>query len=354
MSDVDDRGEYPSTWRRRPLRTGFAAAAGVACGYALLVAVRRLEQVLVLALVSLLLAIGLDLPVGWLADRGMRRSRAVGAVLAASVIIGVGLVAAVVTPFVSQVRSLIKKLPEYEKELQHHSGTLGRLEIRFHLQKFADDVSHHASASGIKLGGLAGVGETLLSGVGAIVLVVVLTCYLLAGLPRLRQMFYRMVPASRRVRAEVLGDEITRRVGGYVLGNLITSLVAGAGTLLWLVSFGVPDPLALAVLVGIFDLVPVVGSTVGGAIVTLVALTVSLPTAIATLGFYLVYRLLEDYLLVPRVMRATVSVSPLITIVALILGASLLGIIGALLAVPVAAAVQLMVTEVAVPRQDRS
>jgi predicted PurR-regulated permease PerM len=130
--------------------------------------------------------------------------------------------------------------------------------------------------------------------------------------------------------------------------------VAGAGTLLWLVSFGVPDPLALAVLVGIFDLVPVVGSTVGGAIVTLVALTVSLPTAIATLGFYLVYRLLEDYLLVPRVMRATVSVSPLITIVALILGASLLGIIGALLAVPVAAAVQLMVTEVAVPRQDRS
>lgn len=355
MNDVDERGEVPSAWRHRPLRTGFSAAVGVACGYALLLAVRRLEQVFVLVAISLLLAVGLDLPVGWLVRRGVRRFRAVVAVLVSLTLVGFGMLVALVTPLIAQTRALMKRLPGYVRELQRHEGALGHLEERLHLQQLVTEFTHHASKGGsVAASGLVGVGETVLSGVGATVLVVLLTCYLLAGLPRLRRMFYRLIPATRRERAELLGDEIIRRIGGYVLGNIITSLVAGVGTLLWLVAFRVPDPLALAVLVAVFDLVPVVGSTVAGAVVTLVALTVSLTTGVATLAFYLVYRVLEDYLLVPRVMRRTVSVSPLLTVLALILGASLLGILGALLAVPVAAAVQLVVTEVAVPRQDRS
>jgi predicted PurR-regulated permease PerM len=168
----------------------------------------------------------------------------------------------------------------------------------------------------------------------------------------IRRASYRFVPASRRERVVLLGDEITSRIGGYVLGNVITSVVAGVGTFVFLEIVRVPYAVALGLLVAILDLIPVVGSTIGGALVTLVALTVSLPVAIASLVFYIFYRLLEDYLLMPRVMDRAVHVPPVLTIVALLIGASLLGIVGAFLAIPVAAAIQLIVVDVAWPKLD--
>jgi predicted PurR-regulated permease PerM len=121
----------------------------------------------------------------------------------------------------------------------------------------------------------------------------------------------------------------------------------------WMKVFGIPYPVLLAVLVAILDLVPLVGSTVGGVIVALVALTVSLPIAVATVAFYLVFRLLEDYLLTPRIMGATVEVPGLVTVVATLVGGALLGIVGALVAIPVAAAVKLVIKEITVPRLDQ-
>jgi predicted PurR-regulated permease PerM len=181
---------------------------------------------------------------------------------------------------------------------------------------------------------------------------VVLTVYFLANLPTIRQVAYRMFPASRRARARELGDEISVRVGGYVLGNLLTSGIAGLGTFVFLEIVRVPYAVALGVLVAVLDLIPVIGSTIGGILVTLVALTVSPTVAIASLVFYIAYRLLEDYLLVPRVMNRAVDVPPVLTIVALIIGGALLGIVGAFLAIPAAAAVQLLVTRVVWPRLD--
>ena len=105
----------------------------------------------------------------------------------------------------------------------------------------------------------------------------------------------------------LIGDEIFTKVGGYVLGNVITSFIAGAGTFVWMLAWGIPYPALLGLLVFLLDLVPVIGSTIGGAIVTLVALTVSLPVAIATLVFYVAYRLAEDYLLVPRIIGRAVE-----------------------------------------------
>src|SRR5262249_58384654 len=99
----------------------------------------------------------------------------------------------------------------------------------------------------------------------------------------------------------LIGDEIFTKVGGFVLGNVVTSVIAGLGTYLWMLAFGIPYPILLALFVAIMDLIPVIGSTIGGAVVTPVALTVALPVAIATLAFYIAYRLAEDYLLVPRV-----------------------------------------------------
>jgi predicted PurR-regulated permease PerM len=137
-----------------------------------------------------------------------------------------------------------------------------------------------------------------------------------------------------------------------MLGNLLTSAAAGVGTYIWLTIFGVPYALLLAVFVALFDLIPMVGSTIAGIVVSLVALTRGFPIAIATAGFYVIYRFLEDYLLNPRVMKHTVKISPGLTIIATLIGGALLGLIGALIAIPVAATIHLLLEEVVLPRQN--
>jgi predicted PurR-regulated permease PerM len=194
----------------------------------------------------------------------------------------------------------------------------------------------------------------VLSTASSMVIVLVLSIYFLAGLPQIKVFAYQLVPHSRRPRVILIGDEILAKVGGYVLGNFITSVIAGLGTYLWLLAFGIPYPLLLGMFVALLDLIPVIGSTVGGAVVTLVALTVSLPVALATLAFYVGYRLAEDYLIVPRVIGRTVQVPAILSLVAVLIGGVLLGIVGALIAIPVAAAVRLLLREIAIRRLDRS
>jgi predicted PurR-regulated permease PerM len=202
--------------------------------------------------------------------------------------------------------------------------------------------------------GVLGAGEVVLSAVGSLGVMCVLTIYFLAGLPKIKLFLYRLAPRSRRPRVILIGDEIFTKVGGYLLGNVLTSVIAGAGTYVWMLIFGIPYPALLGLLVALLDLIPVIGSTIGGAIVSLVALTVSLPVAIATLCFYVAYRLAEDYLLVPRIMGRTVKVPAMATVVAVLIGAALLGLIGALVAIPAAAAVRLLLNEVTFRRMDRS
>jgi predicted PurR-regulated permease PerM len=197
-------------------------------------------------------------------------------------------------------------------------------------------------------------GQVLFSALGSFLILTVLTVYFVTDLPRIRAGAYRLIPASRRPRAIVLGDEIFAKVGGYVLGNLAISFIAGMLKYAFLLIFGVPYALLLEITVAVLDLVPVVGSTAAGVIVCLVALTVSWPVCLATIGFFLVYRGVEDYLLVPKIIGGVVKVPALVTVVAVLLGGALLGIVGALVAIPVAAAVLLLAREVLFPRLDRA
>jgi predicted PurR-regulated permease PerM len=127
------------------------------------------------------------------------------------------------------------------------------------------------------------------------------------------------VPHARRPRAILIGDDILAKIGGYVLGNLVVSVIAAVLTFGWLLSLGVPYPFLLSVLVALLDLVPVVGSTVAGIIVA-VALTVSLPTCLLTIGFFVVYRFFDDYVLVPKLIGKAVEVPALVTVVAVLIG----------------------------------
>jgi predicted PurR-regulated permease PerM len=338
--------------KRSPFFIGMTAAAGVAVTYGVAELVIRARSVLVLIGLALFIAIGLDPVAAWLTRRGLPRWAAVVTIVLAGAGIGAAFVMAAIPPLVAQAKLLVADFPRYVHTLESHDSGLGRLNARFHVQQ---QLTHVLTSKGTALaGGVLGAGEFVLSAASSAVIVVVLVIYFLADLPRIKLFAYRLAPHTRRARVILIGDEILSKVGGFLLGNLLTSVVAGLGTYLWMIAWGIPYPALLALLIALLDLIPVIGSTVGGIVVTLVALSVSVPVAIATLGFYIGYRLAEDYLLVPRVMGKTVRVPGMVSVVAVLVGGTLMGLIGALIAIPAAAALRLLLHEVAFRRLDRS
>ena len=202
------------------------------------------------------------------------------------------------------------------------STLIGGLNARFGLQQY------------LSSGQLLTAGRAAFGALGSGVVVVVLAVYLLADMRRIRRTAYRFVPASRRPRAVLLGDAISQRIGGYVLGNVLVSLIAGLSSLVVLLVLGVPYPFLLATVVAVLDLIPVAGSVTAGIITSLVAFTASV-----TVGWAVVGRV--------------VKVPALLTLIAVLLGAALYGVIGVLIAIPIAAAVHLLLQEIVFPRLDR-
>jgi predicted PurR-regulated permease PerM len=338
--------------RRSPFFIGMAAAAGVAVTYVLVELTIRARAVLVLIGQALFIAAGLDPAVMWLTRHGARRWAAVIITLLAVAGAVAAFLAAAIPPLAAQATALVTELPRYMHSLQDHNSQLGKLDAQYHIQQ---RLSRLISTKGSSLiGGVLGAGELVIGAASSLLIVAVLAIYFLADMPRIKLFAYRLAPHSRRTRVILIGDEIFAKVGGFVLGNFLTSVIAGLGTYLWMLAFGLPYPILLGLFVAFLDLIPVIGSTIGGALVTLVALSVSIPIAIATLGFYVAYRLAEDYVLVPRVMGRTVQVPGVVSVVAVLVGGTLMGIIGALVAIPAAAALRLLLEEVAFHRLDES
>ena len=338
--------------RRSPFMIGLYGAFGVAVAYGLIELIVRARSVLIIIGLAFFIAAGLDPIVGWLIRHRMPRWAAVLTVIVAGLAIAGAFLAAAIPPLANEATALAHQIPHYMHDLQNRNSQLGKLNLKYHIQdRLAKLVSN---GGGSLVGGVLGAGALVLTTASAILAIIVLSIYFLAGLPQIKMFTYRLIPHSRRPRAILIGDEIFAKVGGYVLGNFITSVIAGLGTYLWLLAWGVPYPILLGMFVAFLDLIPVIGSTIGGAVVSLVALTVSLPVALATLAFYTGYRLAEDYLIVPRIMGRTVELPAIVSLVAVLIGGVLLGIVGALVAIPVAAAVRLLLQEIAFHRLDKS
>lgn len=340
----------PFNWRSS-FFIGLAAAAGVVVtiGFVQLLVVAA--QALLLIGMGLFLAIGLEPAVSWLINHRFPRWAAVVAVFAVMVLIIGAFVAAAVPAIVDQGGRLIQDVPGYVRQLDDSSSLLGQLNETIHLK---DNVEQFLNASGAGLAtGIVSVGETVLSTFSAFIVVLVLTAYFLADMPRVRATLYRFVPAPRRPRAVLLGDQILVKVGGYVLGNVIISIISAVVTFIWLLIFGVPYALLLAILFALLDLIPVIGSLVAGILVALAAFSVSVPVGIATVGYFIAYKFVEDYVLAPRVFGTVLKLPALITVVAILIGAAILGLVGALVALPVAAALMLLTQELLFPRLDR-
>jgi predicted PurR-regulated permease PerM len=341
--------------RRSPFYVGFIGAIGALLAILLARVVTAVTSVLILVLIAAFLAVGLDPMVRGLVKRGMRRGFAVLIVaLCAVLLLGV-FVAAVVPPVVTQTETFVQKVPTLVSSLQTSNSPIA-VQLRKNnlvtkLQDYA--TPEKLSALGLQaVGGAFGFGKVLLSFIFTLLTVVILTLYFLANLPGIKRTAYRMMPASRRPRAQLLTEDILGRIGGYVLGNIITSVVITVYSAIAFFLIGVPYPLPLALLMGFTDLVPLVGATIGTVVAVLVALLHGVPEAVITLLVLLAYQQFENYVLVPRVMKKAVDVPAAATVIAALFGAALLGMIGALIAVPAAAAVQLISREVLLPRQE--
>lgn len=335
----------------------FGLAAGALSAYALLRLAAHAQSVLVLVALSAFFAVSLNPIVTALT----RQRRVPMPRWAAVLVVGIGMLglvagflAVIVPPVDREITALVHQVPHLLNEAQDRSTWLGRMEAKYHLFTKVENSVSSKSLGVNAVSGVVGAGKYVLDMLTSTLAVVALTIYFLAGLPNVVNTVYRTVPASRRARARALGDEILTQVGRYMLGSALNASIAGLATFVWTAATGIPYPAALGLLVALLDMLPVIGSTIGGAIVTLVALSVSVPVALATLAFYIAFRLTEDYVLLPKVMRHAVDVPPIATVVAVLIGGALMGIIGALMAIPTAAALKLVTEQMLMPRLERN
>ena len=338
---------------RSAFRIGFLGGLGVLTALALVKALVIVKSVLVLMVIAAFLAVGLNPAIELLQRRGLTRNRAVTVVLVGVLLAFTGFLLAIVPPIVDQTSQFVDHAPTYVDDLLKN-GTVRRLDERFHVLEQVRSYLTSGNLATNVFGGVLGVGKLVFSTVFSALTVLVLTLYFMSALPAMKAAAYRLVPRSRRERVAFLSDDILERIGGYVAGALTIALCAGFSSFVVLVATGVPYPVALALVVAVTDLVPLVGATIGAVIVSAVAFTHDVTSGIVVAIFYLVYQQVENYLIYPRVMKRSVDVSPAATVIAVLVGGSLLGVVGALVAIPTAAAIQLVVQEVVVPRQEEA
>ena len=337
-----------------PFRIGFTATLGALVAYGLAQALIQARSVLILIVVAMFLALGLNPMVELLIRRGLKRGLAVLLVFLG--VLGVlGLAGVAVVPvFSEQISSLIDAGPGILQDLLRNPQ-IATFNDRFQLISKAQEFLTSGSLIQQLFGGILGAGRVVLSAVFSGFTLLILTLYFLATMPTIKNAIYRLSPASRRDRVRSLEDQVFRQIGSYLSGMFLVALTAGICSYIFLMIIGLREfALALAVVVAILDFIPMIGATLGAVVVCIVAFTDSLSTGLIALAFYVAYQQFENYVVQPRVMKRAVDIPGAVVVIAALLGGTLLGVVGALIAVPIAAAVLLLVREVAQPRLDSS
>jgi len=338
--------------RRSPFVIGFFAGLGLFLAWTLGGVIVSLSSVLIEIVVALFLAAGLNPLVEWFERRGLRRSFAVLTVIS-GVILALALFLVAIVPVITdQVTAISQTAPDWLTSFQRNHW-VRNLDRQYDvIDKVKSYVSDGKFVSGL-FGGVLGIGLAVLSVVLNSFVVTVMTLYFLASLDRTKHALYGLAPASRRDRVTKLGDEIIKRVGGYVSGAFIVALCAGISSLVFLFVVGMGQyAVALAFVVALLDVIPMIGATIGAVIVTAIGFATDPKIGLICIVFYVVYQQLENYVIYPRVMSKSVDVPGAVTVIAALIGASLLGVVGALLAIPTAAAILMLTREVFLRRQD--
>jgi predicted PurR-regulated permease PerM len=344
---------------QNPFRVGLVGALGVGLGLLLITSITSLATVLTYVGAALFLSLGLDPLVSWLEKRKLPRWSAI-LIVVVIVLAAVATLILTVIPLISeQVGMFIKTLPNIITNLSDKDWVDaltvqlgGWIDVNALLTEAAAWLKDPANISGLAGGALA-VGVSLINGLFGALIVIILTLYFTAALHSIKAFTYKLVPATKRDRFIALSGQITDGVGRYVIGQITLGLVNGVLTFLLLTIIGGRAPIVFAFIAFVFSLVPLVGTISGSAVIVLSQFLLADGTvALIAIIYYLIYMQVEAYVISPRIMTKAVSVPGSIVVIAAIAGGSLLGILGALVAIPVAASIIIIVKEVVVPRQQ--
>src|SRR4051794_2198636 len=307
------------------------------------------RHVLSWLLIALFLALALNPAVEWLQRHGVkRRGAAAGATFLVAIAVVVGFGFLFIPTLVDQVNAFANTVPEYVRDLTKGRGRFGFLETKYHVVERVKEAVSNGGVSKFAVGAGAAVSVTksVLTAIVATLTIVFMTFFMLLEGRDWMERIYGLAPEEQQLRWRTVGTDIYRTVGGYVTGNLLISLVAGvsSGLVLWIV--GVPYAVALGLLVGILDLIPLAGATIAAVLVVLVAIAASGATAaIIVAVFFLAYQQLENHVIQPLVYGRTVQLSPLAVLVSVLIGAQIAGVLGALAAIPVAGGLQVILVD---------
>ena len=340
-----------------PFYFGFMVTVGALLALTMLQALASASAVFILIVISIFLAAGLNPAVLFFQNHGLSRGASVSAVMASVLLFVAAFIAVAVPPLIDQGNQLLDNAPQLIRDL-NNNAFINDLNNKYgvidSLQSNLDSVIKDGQFTVTAFGGVLGVGKAVISGLVSTITILVLTLYFLASLPQVINIGLRFVPTSRRDRVSKLTNAIVSRIGSFVGGQAIIAALAAIFILIMGLTIDMPYPGPLAMVVLICGFIPLVGHFIGMAIVTVVSLTDSLTTALIALGAYIVYVQIENYVITPKIMRKSLAIPGLVSIIAALLGASLLGLIGGLLAVPIAAAILLILDEVVFPRADQA
>ncbi len=304
--------------------------------------------VLIWIFVAIFLALALNPAVEWLLAHGVPRRGLAVTITYVGAVLGLVALGALFVPILAdQVNNFIDEVPVYVEDLTRGRGRLGFLEREYQItDRVREAIGEGGAARVLGLSGTAlAVTKGVLTAVVAVLTIAFLTLFMLLEGPAWVERFYSLLPAEQQPRWRAVGNDIYRTIGGYVTGNLAISFVAGTVSTLVLLVLGVPYAIALGLLVALLDLIPLAGATIAAVIVTTVGFLDSTTSGIVLLIFFVVYQQLENHVLQPVVYGRTVQLSPLIVLIAVLIGAELAGVIGALAAIPVAGTIQVVLVD---------
>ncbi|MBB6629248.1 AI-2E family transporter [Nocardioides sp. KIGAM211] len=335
-----------------PFYVGFFGAVGALLAIWLGHQVLVVSSTIILIVVAAFLAVGLNPLVEFFMRRGLKRSWSVVVVIAL-VVVALALFLVAIVPVISdQVTQLAKNAPTWLDQLQHNSQ-VEKLDEQYDIIAKAKQYIADGNFASAAFGGVLGIGIAVLGALFNAFIITVLTLYFLSSLPKTKAAMYRLAPASRRPRVSLLGDQILSNVGSYVSGAFIVAVAAGLSSLVFLFVVGLGEyAVALAFVVALLDVIPMIGATIGAVIVVAIGFATDPKIGVACLIFYVIYQQVENYVIYPRVMSRSVDIPGAVIVIAALVGAGLLGVVGALLAIPTAAAILLLTKEVFIARQD--
>ena len=343
--------------RSHPYYFGFVATLGALTAIVLMRALASVSQIFILILIALFLAMGLNPAVEALRRRNMSRVTAVTIIFTSVIAFVIFFALVVAPPVISQGTQLINKAPTLLADLTNNA-TINKLNDQYGiidtLQSKLTSVTSDGTLLISAFGGVIGVGKSVLSGFFTFLTILVLTLYFITSLPQAVNLGLSLVPASRRERVGHLTNAIIARVGSFVGSQIVIAAMASLFVFILSLVLGLPSPIAIGMIVFVCGLIPLIGHFLGSAIVTIIALTQSIAIGVIALVAYVVYVQVENYVVTPRIMKRTLAVPGAVTIISALIGSSLLGLVGGLLAVPVAASIILILDEVVIPRANNS